>query len=140
MTGDRPAPTRWLRVEATPACLDRIHALLAELLAEGPAVLPADRIGFETALAEVVSNIVEHTAAGRAVQLVVRLTAGPDRLAAEIRDDGPPVEVDLAGAVLPGPEAEDGRGLALARAAVDDVAYDRAGEVNRWRITRRRTG
>ena len=140
MTGDGTPVTRCLRAEATPACLDRVHALLAELLAEGPGVLPADRIGFETALAEVVANVVEHAAAERTVHLVVRLTARSDRLDAELRDDGPPVEVDLAAAALPDPTAETGRGLALARAAVDEVAYDRAGGENRWRITRRRTG
>jgi serine/threonine-protein kinase RsbW len=140
VTPDRPPLTRSLQVEATPACLDRVHVLLAELLADRPDVLDADRIGFETALAEVVANIVEHTAAGRRVQLIVRLAAGPDRLDAELRDDGPPVEVDLAGASLPDASAEEGRGLALARAAVDDVAYDRDGAANRWRITRRRTG
>jgi serine/threonine-protein kinase RsbW len=140
VTPDRPPLTRSLQVEATPACLDRVHVLLAELLAGRPDVLPADRIGFETALAEVVANIVEHTAAGRTVQLDVRLTAGPDRLDAELRDDGPPVEVDVTGASTPDPSAEEGRGLALARAVADEVDHVRDGDVNRWHITRRRTG
>ncbi len=61
-----------------------------------------------------------------------------DRVEARFTDTGRPTLVDLAAAAMPGELAEDGRGLALARAAVDELSYERDGAVNRWRIVRRR--
>jgi serine/threonine-protein kinase RsbW len=131
---------RSLRVEATPECLERVHALLAELLVEVADVTEADRIGFETALAEIVANVVEHAGAHGPVRLRVELGAGPSDLTADLYDDGPPVGVDPATAVLPDPTAERGRGLALARAAVDEVGYALEAGENHWSLTRHRRG
>jgi len=78
-----PAHHRTLRGPATPECLDRVHLLLADLLAEVADVADADRIGFETALGELVANVVEHATAHGPVRLAVELTGGPDRLTAD---------------------------------------------------------
>lgn len=137
MSADR-ARHRTLRVPATPACLERVHALLADLLADVHDVADADRIGFETAVAEVVANVVEHAGAHGPVRLTVELGAGPAHLTADLYDDGPPVGVDPGAAVLPDALAERGRGLALARAAVDEVTYASEAGTNHWSITRRR--
>lgn len=122
---------------AEPACLERIHHLLDQLWAAEPAVSPADRIMFATALAEVAGNVVQHAAAKESVQFRLRLCVYPDRVEAQLTDSGPAVDVDLAGASLPDPFAESGRGLALARAAAE-ISYVRDGSVNRWGIIRRR--
>jgi serine/threonine-protein kinase RsbW len=38
---------------------------------------------------------------------------------------------------MPHHESEDGRGLAMARSLLDDLGYERDGEVNRWRLVKR---
>jgi serine/threonine-protein kinase RsbW len=38
---------------------------------------------------------------------------------------------------MPAPTSEDGRGLAIARKALDELAYKREGEVNTWRLVKR---
>ncbi|MDD7940484.1 ATP-binding protein [Actinomycetospora lutea] len=129
---------RTLRVPATPECLERVHALLADLLGDVADVAEADRLGFETALAELVANVIEHAGAREPVRLVVVLAADPAALTADLYDDGPPAGTDPAGASLPDPSAERGRGLALARAAVDEVTYAREAGANHWSMTRRR--
>lgn len=134
----RAAHRRTLRVAATPECLERVHALLAELLGDVAGVSDADRIGFETALAELVANVVEHAGTRGPVRLTVELRAGPTDLTADLYDDGPPAVLDPADAAFPDPLAERGRGLALARAAVDEVAYALEAGVNHWSITRHR--
>ena len=138
-----------LRVGAHPESLDRVHELLARLWTDDdmPAV---DRMQFETAVAEVAANIVEHAADGRDVTLVLRVSRWPDRVEARFEDDGAEAHVDLDAASMPesgDPDdldavlalAEDGRGLALARAAVDELVYEREGSTNRWFLVRRRS-
>jgi len=137
VTGE-PVHHRSLRVPATPECLERVHVLLAELLTAVPDVADADRIGFETALGELVANVVEHATTHDPVRLTVELTGGPAVLTADLYDDGPPVAVDPAAAAFPEPSAERGRGLALARAAVDEITYRVEAGGNHWSITRRR--
>jgi serine/threonine-protein kinase RsbW len=37
---------------------------------------------------------------------------------------------------MPDVESEAGRGLAMARSLLDDLGYERDGEVNRWRLVK----
>ncbi len=124
---------------AEPECLDNIHALIARLWEEQPGVTGRDRMLFATALVEVAGNIVQHSRTGPHTELVVTLRVGTDRIEAVLVDDGPAAEVDIARTSLPGDFAESGRGLALARAAVDELTYERAGSRNRWRLVRQRS-
>jgi serine/threonine-protein kinase RsbW len=136
-----------LRCTATPACLDLVQDALAELwkaAAEQPGtdVGDIDRMLFETALIEILGNIVEHgrTPAGGAVEVDVELEVHADRVVAVLRDDGVEPPVDLAGASLPEDElAEDGRGFALA-GAVAEVTHSREAGGNVWGVVRHRTG
>lgn len=126
--------------DATAESLQLVHEAMSrfwDLLA----LAPADdwRLLFELAVSEVAANIVEH-ARPQAVDL--RLTERAGCVVAEFTDSGngwsgsarpgnvlEPTEPDLD-LDLP----ERGRGLALARTAVDEVAYERIGDVNRWRL------
>jgi anti-sigma regulatory factor (Ser/Thr protein kinase) len=130
--------THALRACAAPQCLERVHELLAALWADAPGVGAEDRIGFETAVAEVAANIVEHSGAGpdMRVGLNLQVRAYADRVEALFCDTGVEADVDIGSAALPDDMAESGRGLAIARAAVDEVVYERDGGVNRWRVTR----
>ncbi len=127
-----------LRLEgpADLPCLQRVHDLLDELWSRVPDVDPIDRYRFETAVIEVAGNIVEH--GGPRVRLRLGLTASTDRVEACFRDTGSPVDVQATAEHVPDPLAETGRGLALARAAVDDVVYERAGSTNLWHVLKRR--
>lgn len=125
-----------LEDRAEPECLDRVHGLVGDLWTRVPDVDDEDRQRFEIAVVEVAGNIVEH--GGGEVTLGLRLAAYPDRVEASFRDTGRPALVDPAVAVLPDELAEQGRGLVLARTAVDEVSYQRTGAGNRWRVCKLR--
>lgn len=134
-----------LDLAVTPAAVDEVQDALPGLWDLDGAVTAVDRIRFETALVEVVGNVVEHAyemdstsghVPGRALQVRLSLTAAT--VEGEVSDNGVPVELDLARVTMPGEDAESGRGLALALAAVDDLRYERSGGRNRWVLVCRR--
>jgi serine/threonine-protein kinase RsbW len=106
----------------------------------------ADRIRFETAVIEVLGNIVEHAyeldaaPADALRRFDVSLSATSDELVARFGDNGIPMAIDLSEVTMPGVDAESGRGLALAVAALDDLSYERVDGRNLWRLTCRRRG
>jgi serine/threonine-protein kinase RsbW len=136
-------------VPARPESLELVHPVLEQLWAvyDVPAL---DRMRFETAVVEIFANIVEHAfrsdppdapdgpdspdaaVDGRRLELVVAV--GPEELVATFTDNGLPVELDLSEVTLPDAEAESGRGLAMALAAVDELHYERRDGRNRWRL------
>jgi len=95
------------------------------------------RFSLETALAEVAANIVEHTRradreAGRRYSVELRAT---DReLIAVLSDNGLPVDIDLSAVTMAEVDAESGRGLALAIAALDRLDHEHAGGHNIWTL------
>jgi serine/threonine-protein kinase RsbW len=117
--------------------LESVHALLERSWAAHPDVTAADRLCVETAVVEVAANIVEHAGGS---ELGLEVDVRPDRVQAVFLDTGAAFEGDLDTAALPDDEyAERGRGLALARALVDEVTYARDGGTNRWCLVRLRT-
>ena len=92
---------------------------------------------FELAVSEVAANIVEHA---RPQMVDLRLTEQAGSIIAEFTDSGDgwagsPRPSRMLGADDPAEElSERGRGLALARTAVDEVVYERTGQLNRWRL------
>jgi serine/threonine-protein kinase RsbW len=125
-----PGPTRVLRAPAGPEALGPVHDLLAQLWADEPGIDEPVRVRFETAVAEIAANIAQHAAASGARVLELRLHGLPDRVEAVFEDDGGPVAPGPGG--WPPDDAERGRGLALVRAAVDALHYERAAGRNRW--------
>ena len=124
---------------ARPESVDLVHDVIAKLWTHESPPIIADRIRFETAVIEILSNIVEHAARidppdafPRQFDLVVRC----DDVAIEARfgDDGKPAEIDLEQIAMPGAAAEAGRGLAMASAVVDELSYQRIGPVNHWTL------
>ncbi len=128
----RGGASHLLQATAGPELLGPVHDLLTRLWADEPDVGQQDRVRFETAVAEVAANIAEHGAAAGAARVTLRLSSNRDRIQAVFEDDGAPVET---GPEQPPPvDAERGRGLPLARAAVDRFSYERDGTTNRWVI------
>ena len=128
-----------LRAPVEPASMDRVHEELEELWQQAPDVGVEDRIRFETAVAEIAGNIVQHSG-GASGHFELELRADAERLEASFRDHGQRVDLDLSTVHLPDELAESGRGLALTLAAVDELEYRREGRINHWRVVRRRRG
>ena len=124
---------------AQAGCLDAIHDLMDRLWVDQQEVAETDQMMFTTAVLEVANNIVTHNGARSGVSISLALTAGPTRLCAEFCDDGSPAEVNLETAALPADLAESGRGLAMARMALDEFSYEREKDLNRWRLSRHRS-
>jgi anti-sigma regulatory factor (Ser/Thr protein kinase) len=124
---------------AGPDCVDGVHDLLAELWTGAPDVDERDRTLFEIAVVELVGNLVEH-GRPRPLECGVTLAVYTDRLDAVLWDRGDDPDVDLDGAALPDPLAETGRGLPMARAALDVLTHERLDGTNRWHLSRVRTG
>lgn len=122
---------------AAPECLDLVHDMLAELWAGAPDVDDGDRMLFELAVVEIAGNIVEH-AGPRPVRCAVDLAVHADRLEATFHDTGDDAGVDVDAARLPDAMAEAGRGLAMVRAAVDEVRHERVAGGNRWSLRKER--
>lgn len=120
---------------AGPECIEHIHQLLDRLWTEEPSVADVDQMLFCTAVVEVANNIVEH---GRSTQLTLALQVTPSQLKASFVDDGSPAEVDVGRSAMPDGFAESGRGLAIARAVLDEFSYSRTGVNNRWNLIRQR--
>ncbi len=120
-----------LRASAEPEVVDRVHALLEELWEAWPEVGEVDRIRFGTAVAELVANVVQHAGA---TTVELRLDGSPGEVAAHLTDDGQPLPPGALEAGWPDDDAEDGRGLAMARAASSALSYRRDGATNRWTV------
>ncbi len=125
-----------LECVADDAALDRLHELLASFWPRHADVAGEQRTRLETALAEVVANVVRHGAhaTGRRPALTVVLEADAGRVIAVVTDDGDPVGPGPADG-LPDDLAEGGRGLWIARSATDAFSYTRTdGPANRWEL------
>jgi anti-sigma regulatory factor (Ser/Thr protein kinase) len=110
--------------------------LVREHLGRGAADRPL--ILFETALAEIGNNVLRYAlppgSAEPLVEFELKLEA--NTLTALLTDWGPPLHNQLTPA-MPAPTVETGRGLAIARKALDELGYQREGEVNTWRLVKR---
>jgi serine/threonine-protein kinase RsbW len=119
--------------------LDTLHHSV-ELLRErtGRGLDDRNLIMFETALAEIGSNVLiytgKHGTSGPPVQYDLHLDA--DVAIASFTDQGPPIHNQMTRA-MPAPTSEAGRGLAIARKVLDELGYKRDGEVNTWRLVKR---
>ena len=134
-----------LSAPADPETMDLVHAVLEQLWAVHDDVSDRDRGRFETAVMEILGNIIEHayqlddgaqatTPADGPRRFDIVLAATDDELVATFGDNGMPVALDLSNIVMPDADAESGRGLALAAAAVDDMSYERVQGRNHWRL------
>ncbi len=118
--------------------MDTLHHSV-DLLRERTGRPSDDRnlILFETALAEIGSNVLiytgKHGSTGPPVEYDLHYEA--DTATASFTDQGPPIH-NLSRA-MPAPTSEDGRGLAIARKVLDELRYRRDGEVNHWRLVKR---
>ena len=141
-----PRPEIDLDLPAAIEAVDDVHDALDRLWTQDVTVGPRDRSRIATAVAEIVGNIVEHafrldqeTSRPEDRRLYVQLRLGPGDIEVVVADNGRPIAIDLSDVAMPDDDAESGRGLALAVAALDEVRYERIGDRNRWTLRCRRT-
>ena len=124
---------------AIPEELDRLHGLFEQVSQEHPDVAPSDLQLFETAVVEIVGNVVEHGRPQGRVAWTFDLAVRPEELTAHLSDSGQEYVGDLS-ADMPDPTAQSGRGLPLARAILDGLDYSRDAGANHWTMVRTRGG
>jgi serine/threonine-protein kinase RsbW len=96
-----------------------------------------DLMLFETALAEIGSNVLTHgRPVGTSLPIEYALHLDGNTIAASLTDSGPAVHEHLARS-MPDADSEGGRGIALARELLDELGYERDGDRNRWRLVKR---
>ena len=118
--------------------LEILHRSVERLRhATGRAADDGPLLRFETALGEIGSNVLTHgRPPGTEHPVDYRLRFDGELVIASLTDFGAPVHEHLA-RDMPGADSEDGRGLAMARALLDELGYQRDGDVNRWRLVKR---
>ena len=139
-------------VPATAQQLDAIHAALDRFWSNVAITAPRPpdgkwRAQFATAVAEIAANIILHAyRGGRELgSMRLQLYAYPDQVEGYFSDQGdalislPLVEDEPESDLMQLPES--GRGLAIARAYLDELTYRRtAAETNEWRLMKRLAG
>jgi serine/threonine-protein kinase RsbW len=93
---------------------------------------------FESAIAEIGANVLTHGRKEGPVDAPVEynLRLEGHLAMATFTDRGPPLHNQLTRA-MPEPTSEAGRGLAIARQVLDELGYERDGEINKWRLVKR---
>ena len=138
----RPVAFEWVSGEARETSLDEVHAALERMWERTRP--PADdvfRMLFDTAVAEVAANILEHARPDRGTMRVdLELSVWPDRVEARFSDDGRPMAQRIVARGLGASDLppERGRGLHMALVALDELGYESVEGRNEWRLVKRR--
>lgn len=134
-----------LSVPAAESSVEVFQDVLPHFWRFHPDVERRVRVSLETAAVEILVNIVRHAfeldsareplPQGSRRRLDVMLARTVDQVMIQFVDNGQPAELDLSAVTMPDEEAESGRGLAMALAALDELEYERVEGRNRWRLT-----
>lgn len=128
-----------VRGPATPLIVEAVQDELVHLWGRALVIGAEDRLPFELAVVEVVTNAVRHAKpTGGEVQLDLEVEVQSDLLLARLFELGAqPVTIPEGAGEMPDPEAEAGRGLALARQLLTTITCERRDGANVWTLTRR---
>jgi anti-sigma regulatory factor (Ser/Thr protein kinase) len=121
---------RSLQLEASQQSLDAVLDVVQSVALEA-GISQGDLIRFESAVMEVVDNIVVH---GGATQLWVSIDVAGGWIRAVAEDNGPRSPVELEAAEMPSDLEESGRGLAMATSLLDEFRYERDHQRNVWTL------
>ncbi|HKU12179.1 ATP-binding protein [Sinomonas sp.] len=129
-----------VRGRATVMIVDDVQDELGRVWQTADVISADDRLPFELAVVEVVTNAVKHakSPSGDDIELDLELEVRPDLLLARLFELGaqPVILPENAGS-MPDPDSEAGRGLALARQLLTTITCERRDGANVWTLTRR---
>lgn len=132
VTDDAPEwPDVRLEMAAGHDALDHICDGLDALWTPRSYVPACIRMQVGIAATEITMNIIEHSSARF---MSVRAHAGLTQIYLNFTDDGRPAVIDLPSVRMPDEYAESGRGLALALATLDSLAYQHDQLGNHWTL------
>ena len=123
-------------LSSPPDDVETLHDLLEPVWGGLNTLTPTDRFSFETALIELVANIIRHGDTGSGVVFTLTVEKTTSRITAVSTDNGPEAHVEWDRDEMPDALAESGRGIQLIRALADDLSYSRVDGQNRWEISR----
>lgn len=95
------------------------------------------RLEFETAVAEIAANIIEHANPAARGDFSMHLFYSGESVSARFVDSGLPFTHTITAPPPADPLAETGRGIAIARAALDRLHYQRQDNRNVWTLEKR---
>ncbi len=119
-----------------PDDINAVHDFMREIWEENPQIPVRDQFSFETALVELVANIISYSVAAAGVTCEIIIETSNNRIDATISDNGDLVELLLDEHIMPDELAESGRGIPLMRALVDTFSLDTQEEINTWRLSK----
>ncbi len=90
---------------------------------------------FETALGEIGNNALLHGHVSHEMPVDFLLRSDSETVVAWLVDRGSPLNGHWV-RTMPAATSEAGRGLALARAMLDSLDYERVGRLNLWRLVK----
>lgn len=134
-----PEEVARLTLAGSDSAIGEVQAELAHVWSAHPEIDLVHRMAAETALVELVANVVRYALRGDGAVAELRVTLSSDELRADISDPGPEFTGDLHHVTMPEPTAESGRGLSVIIALVDVFSYSRLSGTNHWSIVRRLT-
>jgi serine/threonine-protein kinase RsbW len=120
--------------------VDDVQDELGRVWQTAEVISPDDRLPFELAVVEVVTNAVKHakSPSGDHVELDLELEVRRDLLLARLFELGAqPVNLPENAGSMPDPDSEAGRGLALARQLLTTITCERRDGANVWTLTRK---
>lgn len=120
-------------LEFVDSVLDELDVLWA---GAGTYVGVEDRTLFTLALTEVLTNIAQHSPAPEAVRVSVDIAIDAEVVRASVIDTAPPIDIPWDRISLPAAGAESGRGLAMAREALDTLEHRSSPNGNQWALAR----
>ncbi len=126
-----------LRTACGPQALAAIADALKAAWSANAWIPEPIRRQIDIAVAEIAANIVEHAGRIQAATVEMRMEIFPDHVEVAFTDTGVEADIDLDDVRMPGELAEGGRGLAIAKAVLDRVAYHRSELGNQWTLISR---
>lgn len=133
----QPSPSSYSAVvHSPPDTVDDAHDFLESVWVQCTDITAAERMAIETALSELVTNVIQNNP-HRPVFCEVTLTVAPDLLVLQTADTGVPL-TEAPTPSMPDVDAEHGRGLALIELIADGLDYRHEGSLNIWQVTKRR--
>lgn len=139
-----PPDVRVLEGQTSPGILANVSDLLDQTWSAHPEIPVAIQTQMSIAVCEVAANIVEHAARGLPVYIRMEVRVLPHEVRVEFTDAGRHVQIDLDTVSLPDEMAERGRGLALAKSALAELAYTKSTTTktatNHWKLVSKRFG